>query len=239
MLSDADQRSARLGSLSKEIHVPATFLQELVTFIADQLPAWRDHPDRTQETSEPRLSAQLCSHLNSAARRTKGWDILQFKQEEPDATVKNRTLDLAASPCDATIWVGGRRTTVFETILPIECKRLPTPPEAGRDRREYVFSSKTTTGGIQRFKDGLHGATHNLAAMIGYIQNETSSTWHKRANEWIEELIADAKPGWSSEDHLQMRSEDTKRRMAVLVSSHPRTGGKDNIELQHLWILMN
>lgn len=55
----------------------------------------------------------------------------------------------------------------------IECKRLPTP--GGKDReREYVsgfHANGSPTGGIQRFKLGLHGGQVHDAAMIGYVVN--------------------------------------------------------------------
>src|ERR1700719_1906979 len=185
MLSDLQHPAQRLGSLSRDIRLPATFPQELLTFITDELSHWRDRPDRKPETSETHLSAQLCAHLNSATRRTKRWDILQFRQEEPDENTKGRTIDLAVAPSDATLIIEGRRSTIFDTILPVECKRLPTPRGTDRDHREYVYSQYSSTGGIQRFKESHHAATRNLAAMIGYIQRDTSSAWHDRTTDWI------------------------------------------------------
>jgi hypothetical protein len=42
----------------------------------------------------------------------------------------------------------------FDPIMPIECKRLPTPKAKDRDEREYVITEGATAGGIQRFKLG-------------------------------------------------------------------------------------
>jgi hypothetical protein len=78
-------------------------------------------------------------------------------------------VDLIAAPSDATVWIEGRSYVDFDTLLPIERKRLPTPKDKDRDEREYVIEGQGTTGGMQRFKAGLHGAKHTMAAMIGSI----------------------------------------------------------------------
>ncbi len=117
------------------------------------------------------------AHLNSVSRHFAGWDILQFKVEEADEQNRGRKIDLVPVPCGAAIYIEGRRFTDFELIMPIECKRLPTPKEKDRDEREYVFSQYSSTCGIQRFKEGNHGAAHGFGGMIGYVQEGTTSVW--------------------------------------------------------------
>src|SRR3546814_1117379 len=70
----------------------------------------------------------------------------------------------------SVIWIEGRQYTEYQTLLPIECKRLPTSTGTDRDEREYLYSRFSTTGGVQRFKAGHHAASHARAAMIGYVQ---------------------------------------------------------------------
>jgi hypothetical protein len=166
MLANLSPISYQSGTLKKDVHLPGSSLRELLDFITDELPRWRDRPDRNPETSETILTSQLCAHLNSAARNSHGWDILQFRIEEPDEQQRGRKIDLVPAPCGAIVWIEGRGYTDFEFLLPIECKRLPTPRGQDRDEREYVFSQYTSTGGIQRFKAGHHGASHSLGAMI-------------------------------------------------------------------------
>jgi hypothetical protein len=239
MLANLQHPSARSGSLSKDVHLPATSLYELLNFITDELPRWRDRPDRKRETSETSLSSQLCAHLNSSARHSIGWDILQFRTEEPDEQAKGRKIDLVPAPCDATVWVEGRRHVDFDPLLPIECKRLPTPKDKERDEREYVFNRHASTGGIQRFKAGHHGAGHKLGAMIAYVQQETCMFWNTRVAEWINDLIASRQEGWTAQDLLRVQQDDTTRQVAVLSSSHTRLKGLPEIELRHLWVQMN
>jgi len=181
---------------------------------------------------------QLCDHLNGVARHSEGWDILQFKVEEADEQHKGRKIDLAAKPCGVNICIEGRSYSEFEIVMPIECKRLPTPDGKDRDEREYVISRYSSRGGIQRFKAGHHGAAHLLGAMIAYVQHETTADWDKRVAEWINDL-AGSQPGWSKNDLLHIEREDATSRVAVFRSSHERQNGLPEIELRHIWMGMN
>jgi len=239
MLANNPDASAHVGALSNDVQEPATFRHELIAFIAGELPRWRDRPDRPKETSETILTSQLCAHLNSAARHSNGWDILQFRVEEPDEQHKGRKIDLVPSPRGVAIWVEGRRHTDFDSLIPIECKRLPTPKGPDRDEREYVISSYTSTGGIQRFKAGNHGGAHTFGAMIAYVQEETTSFWNERVACWINELASTAQPGWTTKDLLRADDDDSTVRLAVFRSLHERQRGLLDIELRHLWLEMN
>jgi hypothetical protein len=229
----------RFGALSKDVQPPAFSLGELLDFVNSELPRWRDRPDRRPEKSEIRLTAQLCAHLNSAARHSPGWDILQFRQEEADEQRMERTIDLVAAPCGTIVWIEGRVYHDFDSLVPIECKRLPTPQGQGRDEREYAFSQYSSTGGIQRFKAGHHGGSHSVGAMIGYIQEGTAALWHQRIKGWISQLATAGEPGWTEMDGLHLVRTDETLRSAVLSSSHDRGVGQPSIKLTHLWLEMN
>lgn len=239
MLADSLSTHAQIGALDKDVHLQMASLYELLDFIADELPCWRDRPELKNISSETELTSKLCGHLNSAARRSTGWDFLQFRSEESDELQKGRKIDLIASPCDATVWVEGRRCTDFDTLLPIECKRLPTPKGNDRDEREYVISRNSSTGGIQRFKAGHHGGNHTLAAMIAYVQDETSIIWEARIESWINELAAASNPEWAESDLLHLEAESNRPRVATYCSTHARKNGLPNITLRHFWVEMN
>jgi hypothetical protein len=239
MLANLAHTTVNTGSLSEGLHLPATSLYELLDFITDELPRWRDRPDRASETSETVLTSQLCAHLNSAARHSEGWDFLQFKVEAPDEVVRGRKIDLVSSPCDTVVWIEGRRHVDFDTLLPIECKRLPTPREKDRDEREYVFSQYSTAGGIQRFKEGNHGAAHSLCAMIAYVQENSSVYWSGCVCQWIAGLIESGHAGWTAQELPIIERDDPDRRLAVLRSSHARENNLPVTEMRHLWVRMN
>lgn len=240
MLADFAHTQAHIGSLSKEVHLPATSRYGLIAFIASELPRWRDHPQRSLETSEAGLTGQLCDHLNSAARVSTGWSFLQFRTEVTDEQQKVRKIDLVPKPCGTVVVIEGRRHTQFDTLLPIECKRLPTPADKDRDEREYVIARPpSTTGGIQRFKAGHHGGAHTLAGMIGYVQDGTVEMWRTRIAGWISGLAGAGHPGWSGDDSLHLVNSDMSARVTELRSNHSRAQGLTAIELRHLWVMMN
>ncbi len=239
MLADTISDSAHHGALGKDVQKPNSFLLGLLDFIKVELPRWRDRPERKNETAETHLTSQLCAHLNSATRYSSGWDILQFRIEEPDEREKGRKIDLIPAPSGATILIEGRRYVDFDTLLPIECKRLPTPTDKKRDEREYIFSQFTTTGGIQRFKAGHHGAEHTQGAMIAYVQEETNSFWNTKIAGWINDLVKSSEKGWATKDLLRLEQDDATQRVAVLNSSHSRGKGLPEITLRHLWVQMN
>ena len=238
MLANTPDISDQVGALSGDVHKPATFRHELLDFIASELPCWRDRPDRPRETAETVLTSQLCAHLNGVTRHSAGWDILQFRVEEPDEHRKGRKIDLVPSPSGTTIYIEGRRHTDFDSLMPIECKRFPIPAGKGRDEREYVISQNSSTGGIQRFKAGDHGAIHKLGGMIGYVQEQTTAFWSKKVSEWISDLERTT-DGWTTKDLLYVERVDQTRRLAILRSSHDRQNGLEAIELRHFWVEMN
>ena len=145
---------------------------------------------------------------------------------------------MIASACGPTIWIDGRRCTQFDTLLPIECKRLPTPKDKDRDEREYVINRKATTGGIQRFKAGDHGAAHSRAAIIAYVQAETPQVWFDRLNAWITELDGSEHTGWSLQDLIRSESVVGKTGLTMYRSQHVRAKGLSQIDIRHLWIAM-
>lgn len=227
------------GRLKADIHLPGAARYALLDFIAEELPCWRDHPERRPETAETVLTDQLCSHLNSAARISAGWSRIQFRTEVPDEVKRGRAIDLVAKPCGVTLIIEGRRHTQFDSLLPIECKRLPTPREGNRDEREYVVTNPGTTGGIQRFKFGHHAAAHQVGAMIAYVQEDAFSHWLVRINGWIQSLAAETGSAWNTRESLVIIKEDSDRGLCTLRSCHRREGNREKCKLRHLWLKMN
>jgi hypothetical protein len=238
MLADSFSRVTQSGGVGRVVNLQATFLYELLDFIAGELPNWRDRIECDGESAETVLTSQLCAHLTGAARMRRGWDILQFRTEVPDEEYKGRRIDLVPSACASTIYVDGRRCTEFDILLPIECKRLPTPKRKEREEREYVVTQQSTTGGIQRFKMGHHGSRHRLGAMIAYIQQESAAAWFSLVTTWVEGLIQSGEGGWSTEDCLALVAADQGTGVSIYRSKHKRPNDLADIELRHLWLEM-
>lgn len=113
-------------------------------------------------------------------------------------------------------------------IFVIEAKRLRK--SSGMD---YV---KGKTGGIERFKRQKHGRTFNVAAMLGYVEEETFSYWHEKVNSWIEFLINsgynDSLIVWEEKDKL---SEVAISEIGEYKSVHKRNSIQ-TIVLHHFWL---
>jgi hypothetical protein len=235
MLAD-DPAAGPAGSLTSDLHHPSAWLETVVDFVYGRLAAWRDDPDRPAATAETRLTAQLCQFLNNATRSA-GLDMIVFQAEVPDPIVKGRTLDLVPGPRGVVIWIDGLRRSLYDPILPIECKRLPTPKAKNRERREYLHTQKRTLGGMQRFKAGHHGSEHSIGVMIGYVQDGTLAQWLARINRWIAVLTRAGISGWSHRDGLRRGASDATLRIARHRSKNARTSAAP-ITLHHLWIDM-
>ena len=140
-----------------------------------------------------------------------------------------------------TIIVGTQIHTSYELYLVIEGKRLPTPTKARQ--KEYVTGFENISGGIQRFKLGLHGAGLMHAAMIGYIQKGQPEVWFSTINGWISELdgtTCSPNCQWSSAERLSEFIEDLVNRVTKSVSRHARAieGDTTEILIHHFWISM-
>lgn len=232
-------KDVQSGRLDQQIHLPCTAKSELVDFIARELPLWRDALDRPDKRAEAVLTEHLCDYLNGAAYHSTEWSHVQFRTEIADETHGGRTIDLAVKPRGVSLVIEGRRHSQFDALFPIECKRLPTPKERNRDEREYVITKYGTTGGIQRFKFGHHGASHKFAAMIAYVQEQSFSYWLSQANGWIRDLSAESNSAWTESDSLRSLKNDSVVGVCTLESHHNRPGGLVVCQLRHLWIAMN
>lgn len=234
-----NSHNVQSGHLDREIHLPSFAKLELVNFISEQLPLWRDHPDRPQKQGETTLTEHLCDHLNSAVYDSETWSHVQFRTETGDETHAGRRIDLTVKPRAASLIIEGRRHSQFDPLFPIECKRLPTPKEKDRDEREYVITEPGTTGGIQRFKFGHHGATHEFVAMIAFVQGNSFSYWQEKLNCWIRNLAGMPNSAWKDEEVLFTVDENKKSKVCSLVSTVERKRELSVCEMRHLWVMMN
>ena len=227
------------GQLTSGIdRTTSTLVLRTITFVYQQLPAWRDDPDRPDEQSENKLNLQLCKFLDSRARND--FPMVRFDHEEYQTG--RRSVDLSASPVE-TMVIGAQMYAIYNPFLVFECKRLPAP---SKDReKEYVAGgADKISGGIQRFKLGLHGAGLDPVVMIGYVQKYSLRYWHRKINEWISELAISAIADtciWNDSELLEMIDECVPKGLATCRSVHIRTGSttSNDITIHHLWIAMN
>jgi hypothetical protein len=154
----------------------------------------------------------------------------------------------------AYLRVGAHYYNCEDQLYIIEAKRLPTPSRAGQgDRsREYVVSDwdrrnsakKNRTGGIERFKEGLHGGAFDRSAIVAFIQHETPDLWLVKVNSWINDLIANPVPchkaAWNKNDLLvRVKSPSAAVSLSEFRSKHLRSAGASHIKLRHYWLMLN
>jgi len=213
---------------------PRTLQLAIINFVKDQLPLWRDDPERRPlEQSEIKLNTQLSKFLNGEAR--KSFPMILFNHEEPQSGT--RSIDISVSLIESQMY------SKYDSVLVLECKRLPAP--TAQREKEYVSSQSTDSiaGGIQRFKLGLHGAKHDFAVMIGYIQKGTSDYWLTKVNSWILELVNNPiEDGcvWYDDEFLKESGINKLKDVNNYKSFHTRACNKSGtVELHHIWITMN
>ena len=227
------------------------FLQDTLPRCILRLPGIRD--GSIAKAGESLLCEHLCRWLNSFAL---GQELFEFVPEVSDRGHGGRAPDFSAFPAvgpDALIQIGGHDYNCTEVLYVIEAKRLPPPPSTAREdrSREYVVSDwqhrderdKSRTGGIERFKERLHGSPYERAGMIGFIQDQTPDHWLAAINSWIEDLIARAIPRhqarWMVADllsHLAVQPSVT--RLWQYRSSHDRSPKLPPISLRHFWLVL-
>jgi hypothetical protein len=227
------------------------FLRESLPLCVMYLPGIADGSIKIR--SEKELAVSVCKRLKAVAddRAT----LFTFFNEDPDVREKGRTDDMSVLPSVgmAYLKVGAHYYDCEEQLYIIEAKRLPTPSRAGQgDRsREYVVSDwdcrnspkKRRRGGIERFKEGLHGQVFVRSAMVGFIQREAPDFWLAKVNSWIDELIANPIPchtaRWNEDDLLfPVVGRSAGSRLSEFRSKHLRSGGADHMTLRHYWLML-
>ena len=203
-------------------------IENIMEFVYQCLPKWRDNPMSPNIDGEKKLNSDLPKFLTSYAYETELPPIV-FYPEEPQEG--RRTIDI--SVCYNNVQCYNKVITVFE------CKRLTaTLPKDRKD--EYVTGHKETTGGIQRFKLEAHGKKHAIVGMIGYLQTGTFFEWLQTINNCIDDLCG--KPDengicWTKDEHLRTIEFDEKKGKSYSKSIHPRIT-KPNTTIHHLWVDM-
>ena len=221
-------RSPLHGRITQGIE-PRTLVRQTIGFVCSQLPRWRDDTEREPAEAEEALNGQLCKFLNVVSRSE--FPMAHFHHEERQA--KRRRVDMSAMPV-SDILIGHSK---YEPFLVMEGKRLPAP---STDRkREYVVGNEQSSGGIERFKLGLHGGALETAAMVGYVQRGSFADCHGSINVWIAELSAQKKSSWTNDKPLSDLEMNAVDRVASCQSEHSRVDAvSPRIQLEHLWIDM-
>ncbi len=147
-------------------------------------------------------------------------------------------VDIATISTDEEGIAIGAKISDGESFFSMEAKRLAN---LGVNRqKEYLIGryekeKYVSCGGVERFKQGIHGSKLNYGAIIGYIQENDFEHWHGKLNRWIDELIIKkifSPVTWTISDKLE--KEYIRLNTAKFVSENSRQKG--SIVLFHFWV---
>ena len=110
-----------------------------------------------------------------------------------------------------------------------------------REREYVVGNASKQGGGIERFKENLHGdGLHQCWDNIAYIQEDRQPSWLENVNQWITDLVTHppttAHSTWSQNDLLRQETTDTPI-VRECSSTHTRAYGVP-LQLWHFWLCL-
>ena len=135
----------------------------------------------------------------------------------------------------------GSKTYTDESFFSLEAKRLG---RLGSKRsKEYLIgrfenAKYFNCGGVERFKQGIHGENLKYGAIIGYVQEHDFTYWYGSINLWIDDLIQKnlySPVPWLLKDKL--KKDYIRSTTAKFISITSRKN--DFITLFHLWARLN
>ena len=196
MLADAS-KNINSGQLTHGVELDSS-ITSVVEFIEIHFGEFSEKAKGEISSSEKSLNDRLCKYFN----RNAGNYPFYFHHEnvEDHTTGLSAQIDIAALSRSEQITIGDRSYNEFNPFFSIEAKRLPTPGH--KREKEYVTGTDKPSGGIERFKSGIHGKSLKFAAIIGYIQEENANHWYLKINNWISELISSTPNIWKEDDKL-------------------------------------
>ncbi|HLO56602.1 MAG TPA: hypothetical protein VK169_20060 [Saprospiraceae bacterium] len=200
-----------------------TIKEKLIVFLEETLFKFQEHFKGKVNEPEEDLNEQLGKTLNHFSKS-------QPFIFQPEARQGNgRKVDIGVFKHFAD-------TTPFFTI---EAKRLSTSIPNNREK-EYVLGSDPNkfTGGIERFKQNVHGVKLDHSALIGYVQDKDGNHWFNVVNCWIQELIDNNVKSplqWISNDLLINTCGFKDLRYAKFTSESEKID-KTKINLNHYFV---
>lgn len=211
-----------------------TIITTIYNYLSSILFTFKGKNDENENT----ITNRLCKSLN--ARKPSEYPFYFHHQNIEDEKA-NTSTDFAAFGSYAYALENDLEDDDSPSLIKFEAKRLNSTLPKQREK-EYVCGEYSggkctkNSGGIERFKNGRHGKDVINAAIIGYIQTDTSKHWLQKVNEWIKEQTtnpSDSKLIWNNSDELIL--ENQIGTFSHYSSFSYRTFG-DEIRLKHFWI---
>jgi len=211
-------------------------IKAVIGFLRTNLKKFTSNTNNHRLLPEESTNQLLCGFLNREAKKYP----FRFQPEYIEELTSGRSpkVDFGTLSDNENIIISDREYGENDSFFSFEAKRLAT---LGSNRKqEYVTGTgKKRSGGIERFKKGLHGSKIKYAAIVGYVQEENFKHWFLKINSWIQELAHNDKIGlWSQQDQLKCNNIDLPV-FVELFSQHNRVlenKSLEDINLYHFWI---
>lgn len=204
-----------------------TIKEKLIIFLEETLYKFQEHFKGKVNDSEENLNEQLGKTLSYFSKNQAFIFQAESKQKQPRGI--DRRVDIGVF----------RHFSDPNPFFTIEAKRLTTSMPKNREK-EYVLGDNLTklSGGIERFKNNVHGVNLDHSAIIGYVQNEDGKYWYNTINSWIQELIDGtiiSTLNWLSNDLLNNTCGFTDSRLVKCISESNKIN-QTKISLNHYFI---
>ena len=214
--------------------LPCVSRNALLDLIEQGLAEFADRSEFKTIKNEKGITNRLCKMLNCHK-------LLYFHHEgmQDETTGTSASVDIEAVTTSSTFFEA-RLYAKEETLMAIEAKRLPSPPPKSREK-EYLVGSKKASGGMERFKLGVHGREALCWTMLGYLQKDDFSSWRLKINSWIEDLAKTRHMSglWESNEKLEVLTQKSKTARFRSQCKRRHRGATDFVEIIHLWVNLN
>lgn len=185
--------------------------------------------------SEDNVSQILCNYLERKARNE--FFMVQFQYRYFET---GHSSDFGIIEAEDNY-----PNNVDSAFFVMEAKRLPADRKSRE--REYVQGEEHSksgkiryTGGVERYKRGIHGRGLPESAMIGYIQDKNNCNhWHQEINKWINDLIKTNTAiniCWDEDDLLSIEADLVTTQRYSSKNTRTVSSVNDKIKLHHYLI---
>ena len=208
------------------------YVDKLISFLELHLPDFTDEFAVDSSINENDITELLYKHLTKRKRYNNEEVEYPFDFQPEKSQKKKRAKGLAKRvDMAANLLVADRD---LQVVFTIEAKKLPTDKVKGKREKEYVSHMNLKlkpAGGIQRFKEELHGIDDQgdllpRNGIIAYTSEKCHSDWFDKVNVWIDEC------SWGEQERLVNKY---YAKVSKFSSIH-KTITSRKISLEHFWI---
>ncbi len=229
-------RENNLGKITKHV-MPNASISAVVKFVEQHLPEFAIKAINYR--GEKNLTDYLFKLLSLYTHQE--YCAFRFSKDDPQ-DIRNgncATVDIGVQSNEKNgIIIDSKGYRNDESFFSFEAKRLKRMSKQREQEYlvgRYYENRYLETGGVERFKKEIHGKQLKFSGMIGYMQEQDYTFWHKTLNSWIDELIINdglSEATWNEEDKL---IEENINVTARYKSINQRIT-KEKIILYHLWV---